>query len=312
MEKAPFFADVADGPDGGVAHWLTTGDGLRIRAGYWPQDGAKGTVLLFTGRTEFIEKYGRIAREMAARGYAMAAVDWRGQGLSDRMADDRGLGHVEAFGDYQHDVAAFVDYARAANLPKPFYLIAHSMGGGIGLRALIDGLPFKAAAFSAPMWGIQASLSLRSVMWGVTTLSRRFNLDGNITPGQTSDITLGETPFAENELTNDPEMYAYMQEQVRKYPDLGLGGPSLRWVNEALWETRRLAALPAPPTPAITFLGTDETIVDPDRIKTKMAQWSNGTLTVIPGGKHEMMMESPAIKDPILDAIAAHFNAHPA
>ncbi len=311
MELAPFHADVADGPDGGVAHWIKAADGLRLRAGYWPFEGAKGTVLLFTGRTEFIEKYGRVARDLQHRGYAMAAIDWRGQGLSDRVADDRGLGHVGAFSDYQHDVTAFVDYVKQTDLPTPYYVIGHSMGGGIGLRALINDLPVKAAAFSAPMWGIQANLSLRSFIWGLTTVSRRLNLDGNIVPGQTSDITLGETPFDENELTNDPEMYAYMQNQVRKYPELGLGGPSLRWVNEALWETRRLAALPAPPTPTLTFLGTDETIVDADRIKTKMAQWSNGKLTVVPGGKHEMMMDAPAMKDPILDAIAAHFDSHP-
>ena len=311
MEKAPFFADVADGPDGGVAHWLTTADGLRIRAGHWPLPDAKGTVLLFTGRTEFIEKYGRVAADILGRGYAMAAIDWRGQGLSDRMADDRGLGHVGAFSDYQHDVAAFLEYVRESDLPEPYYLIAHSMGGAIGLRALINDLPVKAATFSAPMWGVNGTLSLRSFIWGLTTVSRRLGLDDKIVPGQTSDITLGETPFSENELTNDPEMYEYMQNQVRKYPDLGLGGPSLRWVNEALWEGRRLAALPAPPVPTLTFLGTDETIVDPGRIKDKMAQWSNGKLTVIEGGKHEMMMDAPAVTGPVMAAIADHFDAHP-
>ena len=35
MEEAPFFEDVADGPPGGAAHWLTTEDGLRIRVGHW-------------------------------------------------------------------------------------------------------------------------------------------------------------------------------------------------------------------------------------------------------------------------------------
>ncbi len=311
MEKAPFFTDVADGPAGGVAHWLTTSDGLRIRAGYWPLEGAKGTVLLFTGRSEFIEKYGRIAREMAARGFALAAIDWRGQGLSDRLADDRGLGHVGAFTDYQHDVAAFLDYVGTTDLPKPYYLVAHSMGGGIGLRATMTGLPVNAAVFSAPMWGIKGSLSLRSFIWGLSALSRKVGLDGHLVPGQSTDITLGETPFDENELTNDPEMYAYMQNQVRAHPDLGLGGPSLRWVNEALWETRQLSTKPSPDVPTLTFLGSDESIVDPDRIKARMAKWPNGTLTLVPGGKHEMLMDGPKIAVPVLDAIAAHFNAHP-
>ncbi len=311
MQAAPFHADVAEGPDGGVAHWCKAADGLQLRAGHWPFTAARGTVLLFTGRTEFIEKYGRVAREMQQRGFALASIDWRGQGLSDRMTDDRGMGHVEAFGDYQKDVACLIDYARAVGMPEPYYLIAHSLGGGIGLRALMEDLPVNAAVFSAPMWGIQGSLSLRSFVWGLSSVGRRLGFDGKLVPGQTSEITLGETPFDENELTNDPEMYNYMQEQVRQHPELGLGGPSLRWVNEALWETRRLSALPSPATPTLTFLGTDETIVDPERIKARMEKWPGGNLTIVPGGKHEMMMDAAEMSTPIFDAMAAHFAAHP-
>ena len=40
-------------------------------------------------------------------------------------------------------------------LPRPWRLLAHSMGGTIGLRALTRGVPVAAAVFSAPMWGIR-------------------------------------------------------------------------------------------------------------------------------------------------------------
>ena len=36
LETAPFHADVADGPEGGQAWWLTCEDGTRIRVGAWP------------------------------------------------------------------------------------------------------------------------------------------------------------------------------------------------------------------------------------------------------------------------------------
>ena len=77
METAPFFAEIADAPEGGRAHWLVAEDGVRIRIGHWVPADAAGTVLLFPGRTEYIEKYGRAARDFATRGFAMAAVDWR-------------------------------------------------------------------------------------------------------------------------------------------------------------------------------------------------------------------------------------------
>ena len=309
MQPAPLFTDVADGPEGGAAHWLTTRDGLRIRAGHWTGPGARGTVLLFPGRTEYIEKYGRAAGEFLSRGYATLCVDWRGQGLADRMAEDRGLGHVLSFSDYQADVAALLDHAHALDLPRPFFLLGHSMGGCIGLRALVEGLPVNAAMFSAPMWGIAMSTALRPVAWTLSTLARRTGLGTRVAPGHSTTSYLNEVLMAENLLTNDEEMFGWMQRQIRQHPDLALGGPSLHWLNEALHEMRALAALPSPDVPALAFLGTDEGIVDPGRIRDRMARWPNGELDVIDGGRHEMMMDVPAMRARVFDRTAALFDA---
>ncbi|MEM8538398.1 MAG: alpha/beta hydrolase, partial [Pseudomonadota bacterium] len=117
MTAAPFFADLAKGPDGGAAFWTTTDDGVRLRFGIWPAEGkaAKGTVFLFTGRTEYIEKYGPVAARFAASGLATLAIDWRGQGLSDRLVAQPTLGHVGSFDDFQRDVAAAVSLAETHN-----------------------------------------------------------------------------------------------------------------------------------------------------------------------------------------------------
>ena len=103
---APFFADVAEGPEGGAAHWLTTEDGLQIRVGHWTRPDVRGTVIVFPGRTEYVEKYGRDARILLEAGYATVAIDWRGQGIAARTQPNRAIGHVDYFPDYQRDVAA--------------------------------------------------------------------------------------------------------------------------------------------------------------------------------------------------------------
>ena len=79
---APFFADLADGPEGGHALWLTAEDGVRLRVAVWPQ-GSKGTVLILPGRTECAEKYGRTAADLGRRGYASVAVDFPTDGGGD-------------------------------------------------------------------------------------------------------------------------------------------------------------------------------------------------------------------------------------
>ena len=137
-QPAPLFADVGAGPADGAAYWLTASDGVRIRIGVWqaaPGVDVRGTVLLFCGRTEYVEKYGRTAAELAEAGYHTIAIDWRGQGLADRLTHDPMSGHVHRFTDYQNDVAAMVQAATDLDLPKPWFLLGHSMGGGIGLRA---------------------------------------------------------------------------------------------------------------------------------------------------------------------------------
>ena len=121
---APFFNDIAEGPEQVSAWWLTTSDGLRIRVAYWPCDAAKGTVLMLPGRTEYVEKYGITARDLTARGYAMVSIDWRGQGIADRDLAEKATGHVNDFMDYQHDVQAVrqavaVDHPRAALVHRP-------------------------------------------------------------------------------------------------------------------------------------------------------------------------------------------------
>ncbi len=310
MRYAPLHADVADGPDAGAAHWLRTTDNAQIRVAHWVSDADRGTVLLFPGRTEYIEKYGRAARDLRTRGYATITLDWRGQGLADRLTPARATGHILDFKDYQKDVAAMLTHARDLGLPKPFYLIAHSMGGAIGLRSLIEGLPVRAAVFSAPMWGIQMSAALRPFAWGLSTVARRAGFDTRMAPGQSVENYLDRTALADNTLTSDPDMFAYMQEQISRYPDLGLGGPSLRWLNESLIDMRRMSRLASPRVPVVTFLGTAEAIVDPARIRARMAQWTNGRLEVIADGKHETMMEGPPIRQQFFDTTAALFDSH--
>ncbi len=301
VAEAPFYADVADGPAGAAAFWLRAADGVRIRIGIW-RDGARGSVLLFPGRTEYVEKYGRLAGELAAHGYATLAIDWRGQGLADRLGPDRDVGHVRRFADFQLDVDAVIAAARQLGLPEPLYLMAHSMGGCIGLRALMRGLPVQAAAFSAPMWGIGIRPAMRPAAWGLTTAARLTGFATRYAPGTGPGTYVRDAGFADNVLTTDPDMFAYMKEQVTAHPDLALGGPSMSWLNEALREMRRLRAAPLPDHPTLVALGSRERVVDGAAVRAVMQRWKSATFMIIEGSEHEIIMETPAIRTRFLQA----------
>jgi len=306
MEPAPFLSDIAEGPEGGRAYWLRAADETRIRIGVWPE-GDKGTILMFPGRTEYIEKYGRVAAEFATRGYGMVAVDWRGQGLSDRPAHRADMGHVVSFDEYREDVAVLRQAFRDLDLKKPCFLLGHSMGGAIGLRALYDGLPACAAVFTAPMWGIRMTRFLRAISGIVLGLSKPLGLDKNFAPttGPAAPMV-----FDSNPLTRDRSQFDYMEGQVAKHPELALGGPSITWVHAALEENTALLAMDPLDIPNLTFLGTEEEIVESAAIHERMANWPNGRLKVVQGARHEVLMETPDLRTPCIDAIADWFDRH--
>ncbi len=310
FSPAPLFEDVAGGPADGAVHWLITEDRKRIRVAHWlPGGDTHGTVMLFPGRTEYIEKYGDTAKEFVNRGFASLAVDWRGQGLADRLLDDPRIGHIEQFTDYQHDVRSILKLAEKLELPKPWYVIGHSMGGAIGLRAVLEGADFAACAFTGPMWGIfftpiMKPLSQLTAYWGP-----RLGLGEKTPPTTTLESYVASQPFEGNVLTRDPAMYRMMQDQLAAHPELALGAPSTIWLREALDECTWLMEQTAPEIPALTFLGSHEQIVDRKAIRARMANWPSGTLVEIPDGEHEVLMEAPEVRGPVFDQLAAHFAA---
>ncbi|SHH69117.1 alpha/beta fold hydrolase [Cognatishimia maritima] len=308
MEQAPYH-QVPAGEPIGQAYWTQASDDVRLRVAAWAKDSAKGTVLLFPGRTEYVEKYALAAGELADAGYATLSIDWRGQGLADRLQKNRQAGHLLAFSDYQRDVQALLEAAETLDMPKPYFLLAHSMGGCIGLRALYNDLPVKAAAFTAPMWHIGLG-PLRPAAYGLSVVLRRLGMGDWLAPGTKNETYVLDTAFEDNQLTRDRGMFARLQAQARMVPDLCIGGATVRWVNEALRECGALAQMPALHVPCVTFLGTDEKIVDTAAIKTRMESWSNGQLIMVPDGEHEVLMEGPAKRAPIMHAMTDLFDQH--
>ena len=123
-------------PDNVVSGTLKTPDGVSLRFARWaPPPGRKGTVCLFQGRSDFIEKYYETVRDLRARGFAVATLDWRGQGLSDRALRNRRKGYVRSFAQYQIDLETFINEVVLPDCPPPIFALAQSMGGTILLRA---------------------------------------------------------------------------------------------------------------------------------------------------------------------------------
>lgn len=297
METAPLHA-LQDVPEGGRAFYTNASDGVRVRAALWT-GGNAGTALLFPGRTEYIEKYGRMVAKLQARGLNVVVIDWRGQGLSDRTDNRTDRGHVENFLDYQLDIEAIMAIPDIAALSGPRYLFAHSMGACIALRSIIDGIDLDGVVMSAPMWGLPGPPGSRHALNLVNTIGRIFGAHKSHVPGTKPTYYVEAAPFEGNELTNDADYYAMFRAQLKGHGELGLGGPTIHWAAEALKEMSALKAANVPDIPMLVFLGTAEAVVDANAVKSRVPTLPKARLEMLENGKHECWMETPVLQERI-------------
>ncbi|MEL7465635.1 MAG: alpha/beta hydrolase [Pseudomonadota bacterium] len=297
MEEAPLYTELAEAPAHGEAFWMPLRYGA-IRVATW-SGGTRGTAIIFTGRTEYIEKYGRVIRSLHDRGFSVATLDWRGQGLSHRSLGDEMKGHVGDFARYLTDVKLLMSSPAVAALPKPHVLICHSMGGCIGMRALLEEAVRPAAVvMSAPMLGIQMKPHVRLGAKVMTALAERFHFETMMAPApQGRNAYVAVTPFEANALTNDFDHYEWLKKHLEAEPGFALGPPTLGWMNRATEEMRALRLAPEPEPSILMFLGNEEEVVSPAAIRRYAKRSARCRMVEIQAAKHEVFMETPGVQE---------------
>ncbi len=305
---ATMFSTFAKGPTNGTAIWTQTTDHLRLRLGLWENNSTpSGTVFIFPGRSEYIENFGLMATSLDNLGYSTFVIDWRGQGLSDRICKNKRMGHVQHFTDYQKDVAAMINSAVELELPKPWFLLGHSMGGCIGLRALIEGLPVTACAFTAPMWKIKLSLLELCAARPLSFVAQSLGLGNYYIPTHNDQTYVMKTSFETNNMTSDPEMFQHWLTQAINLPDMQLGGASMGWLYQSLKEGQTLSKIESPKIPCITFSAGLDEVVDIKEITKRMLVWPDGKHIQIPNAKHQLIFETSQIRKSLLEDIITFF-----
>lgn len=273
---------------------LKTADGAEIRFAKWaPPAGRKGTVCVFTGRAEFIEKYFETVRDLRARGFAVAMIDWRGQGHSSRRLRDPRKGYVRSFAQYESDVETFVREIVLPDCPPPHFALAHSMGGAVMLRVARNGRRwFDRIVLSAPMIGLpgwQGSSMARLPI----KLMRFAGMGGNYIPGGGPELA-GMSDFATNEVTSDPVRYARNVAVLEEDPSLGIGAPTVAWADAAMSAMADFAVPDFPTSvrmPVLIVGAGRDTVVSTMATERFANYMRTGTQLVVAGAKHEILQE---------------------
>jgi len=267
---------------------------LRVMLATAVTDTPRGSIIFSPGRTEFIEKYFETTTDLIERGFNVLMVDPRGQGLSDRLLEDRLKSYIPDFQFYADDLA-FAAEEFAPLLPKPHIAMGHSMGGTIVLQSILSGaLSPNVVICSAPMLGL---FDLETpLLRGAIVLMSKLGLDKRNLPFQRQRAGL-PLPFQGNKLSSDKERYRAWASFFQSTPRLRVGQPTYGWIRAALasmaYLNRNAANLKIP---GLMLGAGADPIVDPAVVE-RFAKAAGCEYTVVPGALHELFLERDALRD---------------
>jgi lysophospholipase len=295
-------------PEGAVSGTLKTRDGVELRYARWPPPpGRKGTVCLFQGRAEFIEKYFETVRDLRARGFAVATLDWRGQGLSERALRNRRKGYVRTFSQYHTDLETFINEVVLPDCPPPVFALAHSMGATVLLRASFAGHRwFDRMVLLAPMIALPGARRSVGTRMAIRTL-RMMGLGGLYVPGGDATVMM-QRPFIGNLLTSDPVRYARNIAVLEAEPALAIGWPTVAWTDSAfnvMGEISERGYAGRIRQPMLIIAAGLDGIVSTPAIDEFSVRLRAGSHLIVPGARHELLMEQDRFRGQVLAAFDA-------
>lgn len=300
-------------PDSRLSDWHAP-DGWRHRRFDWPHPAPRGRVLVQGGRADVIEKFLETMAFLHAQGWSLTAFDWRGQGGSGRLSADSHVGHAASFDPWVADLGAFwSDWRREdSGGGRPAFLLAHSMGAHLALRALLDdAIDPAAAVLVAPMIGIRSPIGPR---WGLR-LARLLARIGDPARGAWRVRTDARSAGHRQQLlTHSPDRFADEAHWYARDPSLLLGPPSWAWIVEAFASGARLERDPRVArlaTPILMLVAEADGLVDPAAALRLAERLPHVEVERFgPESAHEILREADAVRLRAYRRIAAFLAAH--
>jgi lysophospholipase len=281
-------------PKGAVLIGLTTEDGASLRAARWAATAEpRGTVAVLPGRAEFIEKYFETITELLARGFAVVALDWRGQGLSERQLRNRRKGHIDDFEIYERDLSALREQVLEALCPRPWFALGHCMAAAILIQQAHAGRsPFARIVVTSPMidlYRVRFKTGARIFVEGLDILG----LGGAYIPGGRGQSIFLQ-PFSETVLTSDPVRHARTAAILNVAPALAVGDPTIGWTNAAFRAMRPFEDADYPRrtlTPILVVAAGADRIIATPAVELFASRLKAGRFLTLPYARHDILAE---------------------
>ncbi len=280
--------------------YFNSADNSKIRFGKAePFDhDKKQAVLLLNGRSEFMEKYREVVRELSYKGFTVFSLDWRGQGLSCRELENRDKGFIRTYDDYLSDLEIFY---KKIIVPSglPVMILAHSMGGHIALRFLhFRHDAIKKAVLVSPMVDIVTAPVPRFLAGIVADIACATGFSESYIPGG-SNYRYGKIKFKGNDLTHDKKRFMIQEEDIKKNPALAVGDVTWAWLKasfDSIKILRNKKYASEITTPVLIISAGEDSVVSISAQQKICRDMPCCNFVSIPGSFHEILHETDAVR----------------
>jgi lysophospholipase len=289
MSKAPF-------------NYLYIHDSLRLRYGHWRSEHTtcRGTVVVLGGRAEFAEKYQETIQDLLDRGFDAFSMDWRGQGMSERLLEDATKGYVETYDHYVGDLNLFLEKIVYKMGHPPFIVMAHSMGANIVLQ-LLNQSPrhIERAVLLAPMVDIRTDPFPYTFARWCSQLSVKMGMgEAKIPVLQRYDTY--HRPFRSNWLTHDSVRFNHVRNLLKQNSQLVVSTITFGWLAAtyaAIDRVHQPDFLKSIATPMLLVVAGQDRVVSNSAVRYIDRVLPSSRIVTISGAYHEILQEQDLLRN---------------
>jgi len=274
--------------------------GVPLFCSVFNAEDPRGTVLILHGFTENSFKYSELIWSLIHNHFSVLAYDQRGHGRSGRSEGltDPSVTHVDHFGDYVDDLQIVCD-TLLVNLPKPWTMFAHSMGGAVATLFIErNHQVFSAVSLCAPMIapntrGVPAPAA--SALCRTASLLRR----GKHYPFFMKPYS-GPESFEES-CASDPVRFAWYDAVKASRKEFWNSIPTYRWTAESIKVTGKILAQGAPESiscPVLLSSADMDTSVMPFPQEKLISRIPKGRQILVKGSRHEIFRSPNSVLFP--------------
>ena len=286
-------------------------DGTKLRylslVGLDTANSTPPTLVILGGRNENFEKYAELIFDLRELGWDLYTLDHRGQGFSEHLVPENPMiGHVNHYDDFVSDLDQFMEKVVNIRPHSRRVVLTHSMGGAIAALYLLKRpAAFDHAIWISPMFEVlfPALLSEKMAYRIASQVcdSDRVGCKSKALGGMFENWN---THYKLNQLTHSKARFKRTMAVFDANPGVYLGAPSYGWIRASIDADREIRARAAELQTPITLLQADRDRVVRNRAQTAVcAQAKNCRLISVPDARHEILMETDAIRDGALGEI---------